>query len=560
MRESRRITAFFYGVGVVNIVSALLPIWPWRYAILANSLPLGVILGAQLAAVLLGVAMLLLAYPAAQRHRHAAYLLMACAALAVGANLFKGMDVEEAALNVALLVVLWRGRHRLESFPLRYTAVDLARLGLFLFVLGRMYSLTGSALIAGLHALMRQSQHAVPPLTAVIHVLTDKLEVQRIWFPESELVVPIFLLGLFVVLSWRSVLVSRLGRSGDDHPYDRFGRASHNSLAYLANRDDVNTFMDPAARGAITYRRFGRVALQVGAILGASADAAAIYAAFRAFCKRERLIPAAVALSAQERDAACACGMRSLPVGTEAVVDLAEFAVDRLSKKMRWAQRALRKRGYAVELLSASEIAAPLRVRLDRIDEEWRGSRGGEMHGFCMTLGRFPTNADPHCLIAVAHDAAAEPIAYLTLLPGGDGYYSLDLTRRLAAAPNATMEFLLLEVLEQLRQRGVSTVSLNFSACSSLPALPGGGALLRLLSRAFQLSTLEGFNSKFRPRWEPRYLVFPSWTALPDVLYAALTLEGVGRMALNAWRRSLRRQARRHIAPLPAPQLRAEGA
>ncbi|HEX6799142.1 MAG TPA: DUF2156 domain-containing protein [Ktedonobacterales bacterium] len=560
MRGSRRIVCFYYGVAVVNIVSALLPIWPWRFAVLHAGLPLAIILTAQSAAVLLGMAMLLLAYPAAQRHRRSARLLTACALCAVAANLLKGLDFEEAVLNAVLWGMLWRGRHQLEDFPLRYTIVDLARLGIFLALLDKLYSLTGVALIHGLHTLAAGGPFGIPLLDATIDTVTGKLPLQRHWFHESQIIVPLFLVALFGLFSWWSALGARGHADDAVAAYDRFGRASHNSLAYLANRDDVSTFSDPDGRGAITYRRVGRVAVQIGAILCAPGETDAVYRAFRAYCKHERLVPAAVALTSQERDAVRMTGMRALPIGTEAVVDLSEFAVERLSKKMRWVQRSLRKRGYHVALLCAAEIPAALRLQLNRIDSEWRSARGGEAHGCCMTLGRVPTNADRECLIALAAGADGEPVAYLTLLPGGEGYYSLDLTRRLSAAPNAIVEFLLLDVLERLRDRGAAAVSLNFSTFSSLPALPGGAVLLRTLNHAFQLSSLEAFNSKFKPRWEPRYLAFPSLAALPDVIYAVLALEGIGKMVLNAGRRAVRRQLGAAPVERTAPGALAETA
>src|SRR5512146_884469 len=97
-----------------------------------------------------------------------------------------------------------------------------------------------------------------------------------------------------------------------------------------------------------------------------------------------------------------------------------------------------------------------------------------------MTLGRFPSADEAHCLVGLLRDPEGEPVAYLTLLPGGEGYYSLDLTRRLDAAPNAAMELLLMETLTALRARGASAVSLNFSTFSGLPAWRGGKALARL--------------------------------------------------------------------------------
>lgn len=252
--------------------------------------------------------------------------------------------------------------------------------------------------------------------------------------------------------------------------------------------------------------------------------------------------------------------MRTLDIGTEAIVDLADFAVERLGKKMRWAQRSLCKRGYTVSLRSAAAIPATLRVALDGIDDEWRSTRGGQSHGCCMTLGRFPTRSDADCLIAVAHNADGVPLAYLTLLPGGVGYYSLDLTRRLRKAPNAIIEFLLLEVLSELKARGAAQVSLNFSTLSSLGAVRGLDRAMKVVGKAIQLGSLESFNAKFKPRWVPRYLVFPSWYHLPDIAYAILVLEGVDRMLINACVRVFRKLPKNAgVTPEPAFEPRLQG-
>ena len=207
---------------------------------------------------------------------------------------------------------------------------------------------------------------------------------------------------------------------------------------------------------------------------------------------------------------------------------------------MRWAQRSLTKRGYSVSVLGAAIVPRGMLLALDRIDQEWRARRGGLTHGCCMTLGRFPTPGDDHCLVAVASDASGSPEAYLTLLPGGEGYYSLDLTRRLRCAPNAIMEYLLLEVLGELKKRGVSKVSLNFSTFSSLASVRGLSRLVKAFGNIVQLQSLEAFNAKFKPHWEPRYLALASWYYLPDVSYTILKLEGVDRMVANAMVRRIR--------------------
>ena len=554
MRTALR-TLLIYLVGLINIGSTLLPIWPRRYHLLTALLPVQGALVAQHLTLFAGVLMLLLAYPVAQGHRRAAWLLMGCALLAVFANLAKGLDVEEALANLALLVTLWRVRARFHDIPLRYTVVDLARLGGALLVIQALYALSGRAVLALLHTLEDRLTTWNPTVGDhrwALHALTAHLRLEHLFLSEANLALPAFLVGVFLVISWTALAqIERDPQAGD--LYRRFGRSSHNSLAYIANRGDTRTFIASQGRGAISYKLVGRVALQIGAMLGPASERHAVYAEFRAWLRAEGLIPAAVALAPEERAVAAAAGMRCIAIGREAVVDLASFSVERLSKKLRWAQRSLTRRGYRCALLPATQITGTLRAALARIDGEWRAARGGRDYGCCMTLGRFPNPQDAACLVGLMVDPDGEPIAYLTLLPGGEGYYSLDLTRRLRDAPNATMEFLLMETLAALRARGASEVSLNFSIFSGAPAWLAGSALARLGGMAIQTNTLETFNNKFQPRWSPRYLAVRRWLDVPDVLYAILVIEGADRVLYSALARWLGRARRPLPAANPAP-------
>ncbi len=534
-------------VGLINIASTLLPIWPKRYLLLTSLFPIKLVLTAQHLTLFAGVLMLLLAYPVAQGHRRSAWTLMISALLASVMNVAKGLDVEEALVNLALLVALWRARKGFHSIPLRYTVVDLARLGVALVVIQRLYALSGRWALAILRRMEdRITAWGKPSIATTSHrmwvvtLLTAHLRLEHSFLNETSLALPVFLICVFVVISWTSL--ARIERDPNESDlYRRFGRYSRNSLAYLANRGDTLSFIASEGRGAISYKLVGRVALQIGATLGPANEHGRVYEEFRAWLRSEGLIPAAVALSREERALAVATGMHTLPIGREAVVNLTTFAVERLNKKMRWAQRSLAKRGFRYELLPATEITGPLRTALGFIDAEWREARGGKSYGCCMTLGRFPNPQDSACLVGLMRDPEGEPVAYLTLLPGGEGYYSLDLTRRRRAAPNAAMECLMMETLAALRARGATEVSLNFSTFSGAPAWLGGSALGRLGSMAFQTSSLETFNNKFLPVWTPRYLAVRSWFDLPDVIYAILVVEGADRVLYNAIARRLAR-------------------
>ncbi|HET9980493.1 MAG TPA: hypothetical protein VFQ32_08610, partial [Ktedonobacterales bacterium] len=202
-------TLLIYLVGLINIGSTLLPIWPRRYHLLTALVPVRFALVAQHLTLFAGVLMLLLAYPAARGHRRVAWLLMSCAALAVVMNLVKGLDVEEALINLALLVALWRARKHFHDIPLRYTVVDLARLGVALLVIQALYALSGRAMLVLLRRL-EDRLSAWNPTTPGRHgwalrTLTAHLRLEHLFLSEADLALPVFLVGVFIFISWTAL-------------------------------------------------------------------------------------------------------------------------------------------------------------------------------------------------------------------------------------------------------------------------------------------------------------------------------------------------------------------
>lgn len=84
------------------------------------------------------------------------------------------------------------------------------------------------------------------------------------------------------------------------------------------------------------------------------------------------------------------------------------------------------------------------------------------------------------------------------------------------------------------------------------PVLRVWRGLLVFLSRWFQIESLYKFNAKFRPRWEPRFVVYGSSRDLPRIGLAAMQAEGFVSLALP---RLLRR---RRTAPRPCAHAVAE--
>src|SRR5262249_38851614 len=123
----------------------------------------------------------------------------------------------------------------------------------------------------------------------------------------------------------------------------------------------------------------------------------------------------------------------------------------------------------------------------------------------------------------------------LHFVPWGATGLSLDLMRRDRSADNGLNELLIIKLIESAPRLGIGRISLNFAVFRS--ALErgqriGAGPILRIwrrllvfASKWWQIETLYRFNVKFRPRWEPRFVSFPTTRDLPRIAIAALEAE-----------------------------------
>jgi lysyl-tRNA synthetase class 2 len=187
-----------------------------------------------------------------------------------------------------------------------------------------------------------------------------------------------------------------------------------------------------------------------------------------------------------------------------------------------------------------------------------------------MALGRVGDPSDGDCLIATAHKQDTEPGEYgdlkavLHFVPWGTDGVSLDLMRRDRAADPGMNELLIVAALQAAPKLGIARVSLNFAMFRAAlargekigagPVLRAWRGLLVFLSRWFQIESLYKFNAKFRPRWEPRFVVYRRSADLPRIGFAAMQAEGFVTLSLPRFlqRRTPRRRPCAHQAPARA--------
>ncbi|SEN28467.1 phosphatidylglycerol lysyltransferase domain-containing protein [Actinacidiphila rubida] len=314
---------------------------------------------------------------------------------------------------------------------------------------------------------------------------------------------------------------------------DRHGR--RDSLGYFALRRDKSVVFSPSGKAAVAYRVVGGVALAAGDPIGDVEAWPGAIDAWLVTARDHAWIPAVMGASEEGGTVYARHGLDALELGDEAIVETDEFSLEgRAMRGVRQAYNRVRRAGYTTRIRRHRDIPAGEMAALVEAADRWRD--GQTERGFSMALGRLGDPADGACVMIECHDADGALRALLSFVPWGADGLSLDLMRRDRDGDNGLMEFMVLDLIERSREVGVERLSLNFAMFRSVfedGARLGAGPVLRMwrsalmfFSRWWQLESLYRANAKYRPIWEPRFLLFAKSAHLPRIGLASARAEG----------------------------------
>ncbi|MEV4337339.1 phosphatidylglycerol lysyltransferase domain-containing protein [Streptomyces sp. NPDC049590] len=310
------------------------------------------------------------------------------------------------------------------------------------------------------------------------------------------------------------------------------------SLGYFALRREKSVVWSPTGKAAVAYRVVGGVSLASGDPLGDPEAWPGAIVPWLAEARAHGWIPAVMGASEEAGTVYARHGLDALELGDEAVVEVDGFTLEgRAMRTVRQAYNRVRRAGYRVRVRRHEDIPAHEMAYLVERADDWRD--GATERGFSMALGRLGDPRDGRCVMLECVDAEGRLRALLSFVPWGPHGLSLDLMRRdrdTGGPANGLMEFMVIELLRRAREIGITQVSLNFAMFRSVferGARLGAGPVLRLwrsllgfFSRWWQIESLYRANAKYRPVWEPRFLLFEKSADLPRIGLASARAEG----------------------------------
>ncbi|MFJ9618102.1 phosphatidylglycerol lysyltransferase domain-containing protein [Streptomyces noursei] len=326
--------------------------------------------------------------------------------------------------------------------------------------------------------------------------------------------------------------------SADDEERLRGLLARHgdrDSLGYFALRRDKSAVFSPSGKAAVTYRVVGGVSLASADPLGDPEAWPGAIERWLAEAREHGWAPAVMGASEEGGTIYARHGLDALELGDEAIVETAEFTLSgRAMRTVRQAYHRIQRAGYTVRIRRHEDIPAEEMARLVRLADDWRD--GDTERGFSMALGRLGDPADGRCVMLECTDADGRLRALLSFVPWGRKGLSLDLMRRDRESDNGLMEFMVLELIQRADEVEITQLSLNFAMFRSVfergsrlgagPVLRVWRSLLGFFSRWWQIESLYRANAKYRPVWEPRYMLFEKSTDVLRIGIAAARAEG----------------------------------
>lgn len=506
-------------LGVINIVSAVTPAIPERFALIRDFLPMSAINASVYFTLAAGIFLLATSAFLLKGLRITWNVAMVLAIVSIAANLTKAIDYEEAMFAMLLVLSLWltRKQYYVRSNPsLRILG---AKTALFSAAVVMLYGIVGFYYLDKKHfhhdfSLSQSAYYTVQgfflqnPPDLIAH---DK-------FARN------FLLSInFAGISSMAFLVYTLFRPyvfRDEKEEEAMSRATdmvhrfgNSSLDYFKYSTDKLFYFTTSVDGFIAYRIAGNYAVVLeNPVCQSREDMKMAVHEFDRFCYQNGLMPLFYRVPEEYLETYRSIHKKAMLIGQEAVVALDEFTIEGRSRRsMRSAINRMNDAGWSFKVYQPP-LKAGLLQKLKAVSDDWLADQGYTEMVFAQ--GKFSGDTLKNQTVVTIENTEEKVIAFANIIPDyvpGEATY--DLIRRTSDAPDDTLEFLLVNLFFHFKDSGYKYVNMGLAPMSGLDrakdiserTMRFAYEEIRVFSR---YKGLRNFKEKFFPEWQNRYLVY----------------------------------------------------
>lgn len=524
----RLAAAAAFGLGVFNVFLAarrhpLIRVGPFHELI-----PHAAVQSSRYLLLATGIALLGSATGLLHGKRQAWAIAIAAIVLALVAHPFKRVDYVGILANATVLSLLIA---LTPAFPARSDPAR-ARQGLVWLLLGEfgvlVYGVTGLYLLdrhfAGSNSFFDVVEDGARLLFVLPSTTIEPTTRHGAWFIDSVRVAAMAVLVVAGYHLLHPVIHRHTALREERRAVSRLlERYATTSIAFFHSLPDKSYFFATGGEAFIGYRVVGHTAVALGEPIGAAGARRQVLNEFAEFCDLNGWTFCFHQVAEVGATELTKAGLQALKIGEEAVIPVQEFSLAGKSfKHIRNAVNRLEREGFRVELQPAP-LPPALIEELEAVSDEWLRSGGHRERAF--TLGAFSRDYVRGTDVILVRSPEARVEAFANLIPSyhsRDGNF--DLMRRRTDSPDGVMDFLFVAMIEHFKNLGMVGMNLGFAPLANISGGGVAGAALRLLyargSAAFNFHGLRTFKQKWKPDWQPRYLVYRSDLQLPAIALA----------------------------------------
>jgi len=517
-------------MGVVNLISAVIPSMRDRLRLLrllGKYSPFSISASGHLASALAGFALLLLSGSLWRRKQLGWVLTFSILILSIPIHLLKGLDYEEASFAALLagLLIYLRPHFHAQSDPPSVRQGLLTLLAALAFTL--IYGLIGFYFLDrhfkvsfGFWSALRQT---IVMFTQFYNPGLQPVTGFGKYFVDSIYVISAVTIGYALLMLLRPVLSRRPPTEAERSRAWEIVRAhGRTSLGRYALLDDKSFFFTPTG-SLISYVVENRVALVLGDPIGPNDNFEGAVSSFRDFCSKNDWLPAFYQVSSKNIEAYKSQEFHTLPIGHEAIVDLACFTLNgSQNKTLRNSYNKMVRLGYHYDVIQPPYSARMLR-ELKFVSDDWLTARRATELRF--SLGWFDPTYLNTCPILPVRDREGSIAGFANLVTEYQANeIAVDLMRYLQHSESGIMDFLFVSLLQWAHEQGFATFNLGLSALSGVGEHSDDPMVERAMNfiyqnvdRFYNFRGLHSFKEKFHPIWSQRYLIYPNMSNLPAI-------------------------------------------
>jgi phosphatidylglycerol lysyltransferase len=293
---------------------------------------------------------------------------------------------------------------------------------------------------------------------------------------------------------------------------EAYGNSSED--AFKLWPEDKSYFFSDTGDAFVAYRVGRGVALVLGEPVGPKAGWARLLKQFRTYCHLHDWDVALIYVPKTRLKLLEGAGFKALKIGEDAIVETAHFErTVAYNKHFRAIRNKFARLDYKFEVSDPPQSPGTL-GQLGRVTRSWLSGEGRSERGF--GLGYHDAGYLGRNRLYLVKDGAGRLVAFANAIRSyNPDQETVDLMRHMSETETGAMDYLIMNIIHSLHDRGVAEFSLGLAPMTGVGTGPEVsteervvGYLSRLGLGQFSYEGLRRFKSKFEPRWEDRYLFY----------------------------------------------------